>query len=155
MRGLFAATLLIALAGLNARADEQLDAAFERDVLIIEASEHACHRFDIWLAVEFEQQRRGLMHVRHMPADAGMLFVYDGAAYHSMWMKNTLIPLDMVFARADGTIANIATDTVPQSLESIASAEPVSFVLELNAGTAERLHIDERSRLIWEPPRDE
>ena len=89
------------------------------------------------------------MHVRHMPQDAGMLFVYQDDAYHSMWMKNTFIPLDMIFARADGTIANIETGTVPQSLESVGSIEPVSYVLELNAGTSERLHINTDSRLIW------
>lgn len=150
-----AALALILLAALPASANEDLDAAFERDVLVIEASEFGCYRFDIWLAVRRDQQVRGLMHVRHMPDDAGMLFVYPQSDYHSMWMKNTFIPLDMIFARGDGTIANIVTDTVPQSLESIGSEEPVRFVLELNAGTSERLHIDENSKLIWEPMFDD
>ena len=143
------------LAAFPVSANEELDAAFERDVLIIQATEHACYRFDIWLAVRRDQQVRGLMHVRHMPDDAGMLFVYAGSDYHSMWMKNTFIPLDMIFARRDGTIANIATDTVPQSLESVGSVEPVTYVLELNAGTSARLGIDEESRIIWEPMFDD
>ena len=146
---------LLLLAALAASANEDLDAAFERDVLVIEASEHACYRFDIWLAVRRDQQVRGLMHVRHLPEDAGMLFVYPQSDYHSMWMKNTFIPLDMIFARSDGTIANIARDTVPQSLESVGSVEPVSYVLELNAGTSERLRIDENSRLVWGPMLDD
>ncbi|MDX1508990.1 MAG: DUF192 domain-containing protein [Woeseiaceae bacterium] len=146
---------LLLLAALTASANEDLDAAFERDVLVIEASEHACYRFDIWLAVRRDQQVRGLMHVRHLPEDAGMLFVYPQSDYHSMWMKNTFIPLDMIFARSDGTIANIARDTVPQSLESVGSVEPVSYVLELNAGTSERLRIDENSRLVWGPMLDD
>jgi uncharacterized membrane protein (UPF0127 family) len=56
----------------------------------------------------------------------------------------------MVFARRDGTVSSVVRNTVPQSLESISSVEPVSFVLELNAGTTERLAIDAGSRLIWE-----
>ena len=135
----------------QAGADEALNAAFDRDVLIIEASKFACYRFDIWLAVERPQQMRGLMHVREMPDTSGMLFVYDSADFHSMWMKNTFIPLDIAFARADGSIANIIADTEPQSLKSISSTDAVTYVLELNAGTADRLSIDENSRLLWGP----
>jgi len=68
-----------------------------------------------------------------------------------MWMRNTYIPLDMVFARRDGSITNIARETVPLSEKSVVSSEPATFVLELNAGIARRLSIDEDSRLLWEP----
>ncbi len=134
-----------------AAGDDDLDAAFGKDVLIIEASAFACHRFDIYLATSDQQRSRGLMFVRHLPASTGMLFVYENTRVISMWMKNTFIPLDMVFARLDGTVSSVAHHTEPQSLRSVASIEPVSFVLELNAGTARRLFIDEDSRLIWEP----
>ena len=130
-------------------ADDELDLAFERDVLVITASAHACYRFDIYLALERDQQRRGLMHVRSLPATTGMLFVYEGMSRRSMWMKNTLIPLDIVFARDDGRVSSIAKNTEPQSLKSIASIEPAKYVLELNAGTTDRLAIDENSRLLW------
>lgn len=143
--------LLLALAANAAIADDELATAFNKDVLIIVASQHACYRFDIYLALNHEQQRRGLMHVRSLPQNAGMLFVYEDEAIHSMWMKNTFIPLDIAFARADGTIANIVRQTEPQSLKSIRSAEPVSYVLELNAGVSARLHIDQGSRLLWGP----
>lgn len=133
------------------QADDPLDAAFDRDVLIIEASEHACYRFDIYLAVDYEQQRRGLMHVRDLPATTGMLFVYQDRDNRAMWMKNTYIPLDIAFVRSDGTIANIARHTEPLSLRSIRSVEPVTYVLELNAGVTERLAIDVGSRLLWGP----
>ena len=144
---------LLGLLGLGGQvaADEALDAVFERDVLIIEASEFACYRFDIWLAVERSQQLRGLMHVRDMPKKAGMLFVYDRANYQSMWMKNTYISLDIAFVRSDGSIANIVVNTEPLSLNSISSTDAVTYVLELNAGTADRLSIDEDSRLLWGP----
>ena len=147
-----ARALLLALCALPlpAAAQESLDEFFGTDVLIIVAR-NACYRFDIYLALDGQQQRRGLMFVRKMPARTGMLFVYADEDYHSMWMKNTYIPLDMVFARRDGTVANVVSDTVPLSEKSVGSSEPVSFVLELNAGTARRLSIDADSRLIWEP----
>lgn len=135
----------------SAAANEDLDAAFGKDLLIIEASAFACHRFNIYVAANNEQRGRGLMFVRDLPQFTGMLFVYDGSRVISMWMKNTYIPLDMVFARRDGTVSSVTRDTEPLSLRSIQSTEPVAFVLELNAGTTERLFIDENSRLIWEP----
>jgi len=143
--------LLLLCIGASAVADESLDESFDRDVLIIEASKHACYRFDIWLAVEREQQLRGLMHVRNMSDTSGMLFVYSSAEQHSMWMKNTYISLDIAFARSDGSISNIVANTEPLSLKSISSTDAVNYVLELNAGTAQRLSIDENSRLLWGP----
>jgi len=134
-----------------ARADDDLDSMFSKDVLIVVASERACYRFDVYLALTPAQRARGLMYVRDLPATTGMLFAYANADYITMWMKNTYIPLDMVFARADGTVARVARDTEPLSLRSIAAPEPVNFVLELNAGTADRLSIDEDSYLLWEP----
>lgn len=132
-----------------ASADTDLDAAFERDVLIIEAGAYACHRFDIYVARNDVQRARGLMHVRQLPATTGMLFIYDGRNYASMWMKNTYISLDIVFAGSDGRISSVARNTEPLSLRSIRSIEPVAYVLELNAGVTEALFIDENSRLLW------
>lgn len=148
----FLRVFVLCLATVPAFADDELDAAFDKGVLIIEASEFACHRLDIYLALNNAQRARGLMHVRNLPSMTGMLFVYEPGSRISMWMKNTYISLDMVFARQDGTVSSVARNTEPLSLRSIASIEPVMFVLELNAGTTERLHIDENSRLIWEPP---
>jgi len=132
-------------------ADDDLDAAFGKDVLIIVASAHACYRFDVYLAVEREQARRGLMFVRDMPLMTGMLFVYDSDERYSMWMKNTFISLDMVFARSDGTVSSVIRNTEPQSLRSNSAIEPVRYVLELNAGVTMRFSIDEKSRLLWGP----
>jgi uncharacterized membrane protein (UPF0127 family) len=143
-----AAVILVLATGVLA--DQGLDSRFEKDVLIIEASEHACHRFDIYVAVSAEQRSRGLMFVREMSPSTGMLFVYTNEPV-SMWMKNTYISLDMVFIRADGTVSSVIRNTEPQSLKSLRSIEPVAFVLELNAGVTERLGIDENSRIFWEP----
>lgn len=128
----------------------ELDDRFSLGALTVVSDDGTSHDFRVYVASESDQQRRGLMFVRNLPEDTGMLFVYDDESIHSMWMKNTYIPLDMVFARADGTVSNVIPDTVPQTLDSHASTEPVRFVLELNAGTARRLGIGKRSRLIWE-----
>ncbi len=127
--------------------DGDLDSAFDMDILVITASEHACYVFDIYLAMTPAQKSRGLMHVRYLPEFTGMLFVYDRPRVLSLWMKNTYIPLDMLFIRANGSIANIETNTEPLSLKSISAVESLNFVLELNAGVTERLAIDTESHV--------
>ncbi len=126
-----------------------LDKTFEFGTLTVVNDAGEQLRFDVYLARTWEQQRQGLMFVRNMPATTGMLFIYEGEDIRSMWMKNTYIPLDMVFARADGTVAGVIANTVPHTLQSISSTRPARFVLELNAGTAQRLQIGKRSRLLW------
>lgn len=130
-------------------ADDELADAFDRSTIIIEAQQDACYRFDVYLATSREQQIRGLMHVRHLPAFTGMLFTYPSPDMHSMWMKDTYISLDILFIREDGTISNIETTTEPLSLNSISSTEPVSYVLEVNAGATARLRIDTTSRVYF------
>ncbi len=77
----------------------------------------------------------GLMHRKQMDSDAGMLFYFGGGEGEvNFWMKNTLIPLDMLFIRGDGTIVHLHENAVPQSLERIPSRFPVAAVLELNGG---------------------
>lgn len=131
-----------------APAQSSLDETFARDVLVVAASSRTCYRFDIYLAVTPAQRARGLMFVREMPDTTGMLFVYEADDRLSFWMRNTYIPLDMVFARADGTVAFVAENTEPLSLASIVAPEPVRYTLELNAGVSARLRIDTGSRLL-------
>jgi uncharacterized membrane protein (UPF0127 family) len=158
--GIILSAFLMILAACKAPAEtkpagvQSLDADFEHATLIVDADDGARHELRIYLALEFDQQRRGLMFVRNMPQDTGMLFVYENSDIHSMWMKNTYIPLDLVFVRADGTVSSIIHDTQPLSLTSLASVEPVTYVLELNAGTARRLNIGRKSRITWESVRD-
>ena len=135
--------------------DTPIDAAFDKDVLIVHASEHACYRLDIYLARNDEQRARGLMHVRSLPQTTGMLFVYESDSYISMWMKNTYIPLDIVFARADGSVSSVERNTEPLSLKSIRALEPVRYTLEVNAGVADKLSLDRYSRLEWAPAESE
>lgn len=126
-----------------------LDEFFASDELVVINNDGEPLTFEIYLATTFEQQRRGLMFVRQLPEKAGMLFVYDDESLHSMWMKNTYIPLDIVFARRDGSVSSVIYNTEPLSLKSLGSTEPVSYVLELNAGVARRYKIGKGSRLVW------
>lgn len=109
------------------------------------------HRFQVELARTPEEQARGLMFRESLGADEGMLFPMEPPRPASFWMKNTLIPLDIIFIRPDGTIARIAHRTVPHSLESVQSGEPVSAVLELRGGRAAELGIEEGDRVSWTP----
>ncbi len=88
------------------------------------------------LAITAEQRTVGLMFRRSMDRHHGMLFDFHENRMVMMWMKNTYLPLDMVFIEENGRIAHLAKDTVPHSLDIISSVEPVRYVLELNAGEA-------------------
>jgi uncharacterized protein len=106
-------------------------------------TEGGTQRFTVELAVTPEEQAQGLMFRRTLPADTGMLFDLGGTRPATFWMKNTLIPLDMLFIATDGRIADIHERAVPLSEAMIESKVPVRAVLELNGGTAARLGIHE------------
>ncbi len=99
------------------------------------------HVFNVEMAVKPEQQITGEMFRTSIPADGGMLFDWGFPRESQMWMRNTLVPLDMVFINADGTIRAIAENTTPRSLAVIDSRGPVRATLELAAGTTEKLDI--------------
>lgn len=138
--------LIAALFLFGASPSEAQLATFERSELTI-VSGGKRHLFQIEMAISAEQMAQGLMFRRQMAPDAGMLFLHREERELSMWMKNTFIPLDMVFIAADGRITRIAQRTVPQSLTTISSDGPAMAVLELNAGTAERLGIKPGDRV--------
>jgi len=121
---------------------------FEKNELSIETAAGATHSFEVEVAVTLDQRAQGLMFRRTMAAEAGMLFLFGGSAPRAMWMKNTLIPLDMLFIDEAGKIVRIEERTVPHSLRAIVSGQPASAVLELNAGTASRLVIEPGDRVL-------
>ncbi len=123
---------------------------FEKKTLIINSGNDVKHKLQIYLAEEPYQQRRGLMFVRNMPENTGMLFIYKRSGVHSMWMKNTYIPLDLIFVREDGLVSSIIYGAEPMSLKPHSSIEPIKYVLELNAGVAKKLTLNKKSRLILE-----
>ena len=104
-------------------------------------SRSGVHVFSVELATNDGERERGLMFRKSLPEGQGMLFDFGAERDVAMWMKNTLIPLDMIFIRADGQIARIAENTKPMSTRIIPSGEPVLAVLEVAGGTAEKLGI--------------
>ena len=124
-------------------------AGFFAAPVVIETAAGVKHAFTAYLAISPAQRAHGLMFVRSLPADYGMLFIHDKPGIVNMWMKNTVLSLDMLFIRANGTIARIAHDTEPGSLENISSEEAVTGVLELNAGTTVKLGIAAGDKVIY------
>lgn len=111
------------------------------------------HDFVVETAKTEQEQQRGLMYRTDIPANAGMLFApYPPSGpprEASFWMKNTPSPLDIIFIRADGTIARIAENTTPFSETPIPSGEPVAAVLEINGGRSAELGISEGDVVTW------
>lgn len=138
LRRLTMPILLALLLGARASAETVIAGleALERRAVEIRSAAGGRHRIEAYVARSARERARGLMHVEVLPADQGMLFLYPAPQPVRMWMKNTLIPLDMLFIDAAGRIVGIAADTQPLSTAVIASPGPVVAVLELNAGSA-------------------
>lgn len=100
------------------------------------------HRFSVELVDTPESRAKGLMYVQELADDAGMLFDFQEERAVSFWMRNTYIPLDMLFIEADGTILNIHANARPHDTTSIPSAGPVQFVLEIAGGRSAELGIE-------------
>ena len=134
--GLIASLILASCASVTSPPQPSLPV----EVISIDTTAGA-HAFQVEIAANRESQARGLMYRREMAADAGMLFDLHQSEQISFWMKNTYLPLDMVFIRADGTVSSIEPNAIPFSTASIPSQEPVRAVLELNGGRAHELGI--------------
>ncbi|MEO0823203.1 MAG: DUF192 domain-containing protein [Pseudomonadota bacterium] len=126
-----AAIILLALPG------ETRARACEADAVEV-AGADAMVRYGVEIADDPEEQSRGLMFRSELGADRGMLFLFDSPRQAQFWMRNTLIPLDILFVGADGAVLNIAERTVPFSEEILPSDGLALAVLEVNAGEAEK-----------------
>ena len=131
--GFLVAVLALFWAVAPARAAE-----FGAGTVTVETTSGA-HTFDVEVAETASARAIGLMHRAHLADNAGMWFDFERPGPVSMWMKNTLIPLDMFFVAEDGHIVSIETDTTPFSLRVIESGGDVRYVLETNAGVARRI----------------
>jgi len=134
--------LLLLITG-NASAQmpaESLD-QFPKATLAIYTPDMHKHVFKIWVADTERRREQGLMYVKTLSADQGMLFIFDSPQVISMWMKNTLIPLDMVFITTNGLIESIAANTKPMSEKIVRSKGVTATVLELKGGVAAQLGI--------------
>jgi len=124
------------------------DAAASPGSLVLK-TDSGPHSFNIELATTEQQRILGLMFRRTLAADAGMLFLYDRAQPVAMWMKNTYIPLDMIFIGADGRVHRIAKRTEPFSTDVISSEGDVQGILEVNAGTADAIGLKPGDEVIF------
>jgi uncharacterized membrane protein (UPF0127 family) len=147
--------VLVLLTAAACQAQEEIDErhlmdldSFPKAKLEIRSGKET-HSFDIWVAETPRQQQQGLMFVRDLPADRGMLFVAKEPRVFDMWMKNTYIPLDMVFIGADGRISSIAANTTPHSLSIVSSKVPVGAIVELKGGEAGRLALHTGDKVTW------
>lgn len=142
---------LFALAPAAARAQPGVDRPQPRlptEPLVIVTRDGRRHAFTVEMAIQPEQQMIGLMFRPEVKPDEGMLFDWGTPRESSMWMRNTLASLDMVFIAADGRIHRIAERTVPRSLATVTSNGPVRATLELAAGVTERLDIRVGDRVL-------
>lgn len=146
------AMVIVAMMGLSIRSGGSASGGdyaaepFALTDLVIESGQHR-HAFTVELAVTSAQKSRGLMFRESLAPDAGMLFLYPEEGPVAMWMKNTLIPLDMLFIDARGRIASLHEGAVPHSRMTISSAGPVIAVLEVQGGTVARLGLSVGDRV--------
>ncbi len=124
------------------------DAGLELLTLCIESGDKT-RSFTVEHAASTSEQAQGLMFRKSLSDDAGMIFPYQSPRILGFWMKNTLIPLDIIFIRSDGTIESIAENTTPYSEESVSSGEPVQAVLELRGGLTAELGIKAGDTVSW------
>ena len=142
MRHLKLLSLVVALLPVAAFADSPAPPhPLPHSVLVIDTS-HGPVKFDVEMADDKQSQEYGLMFRKSLAANAGMLFDFHTTVMTSFWMKNTILPLDIIFVRSDGTISSIAANAVPFSEAAIPSTEPIRAVLEINAGRAKALGIE-------------
>lgn len=104
-------------------------------------------RFSVEVADTPQERSLGLMHRESLPTSAGMLFVYERPQRVAFWMRNTLIPLDMIFLDAGGTVRHVHEDAIPLDETSILGGDNIQYVLEINGGLARRLGIAVGSEL--------
>jgi uncharacterized membrane protein (UPF0127 family) len=133
LRSLLVVAVLLGVSGVTARAAElePLEIVTKSGVQV----------FSVELAKTDKERETGLMFRKELADGRGMLFDFTPEQEVSMWMKNTILPLDMIFIRADGRILRIAENTEPQSLKIISSGGPAKGVLEVMAGTAKKYGI--------------
>lgn len=136
-RRVLVAALALAIAGLVSTAQAEL-ATFAKSKLVVE-TDTGKYPFNVELALTQPQMAQGLMYRQSLAPDAGMLFDYGAPQPVAFWMKNTLIPLDMIFIGADGKVVDFHERAVPLSLDAIESKVPARAVLEVNGGTVARL----------------
>lgn len=141
MLGMFMATNQSILADTVEHTITKAQPELMKESLVITTKDHVKHVFSVEVAKTAKEQEIGEMFRTAIPENGGMLFLWPAPQQSTMWMKNTLVPLDMVFINADHHIQAIAENTVPYSLAPIGSQGPVTATLELKGGITQQLGI--------------
>jgi len=155
--GLCVSIACVAVQAVDARTIDEVTAngevlarSFRQSTLTVHTTTQKRLRFQVFLAQNTSQRSRGLMYVESLPDDVGMLFLHAQEHLIVMWMKNTPLPLDMLFIDREGRIISIAKGTTPYSLGIINSLKPAIAVLEINGGLSDRLGIQVGDRVEYE-----
>ncbi|MBI1937372.1 MAG: DUF192 domain-containing protein [Ignavibacteriales bacterium] len=106
-------------------------------------------KIDIEIADDDTQRQVGLMMRRNMKLDQGMLFLFEEETYQSFWMKNTILPLDIIYVNSQKEIVTIYKNAKPYSEESLPSSKPAQYVVEVNAGYTDQFGINEGDKVVW------
>ncbi len=123
---------------------------YNQKLIIINNNNEVVAKFKVKVVINPEEQKYGLMHITFLPENLGMLFKNESPKIINMWMKNTKIPLDMIFIDENYNIVNIVSNTTPNSIATISSKQPAIGVLEINAGLANKYKIIHGYKLILE-----
>jgi hypothetical protein len=140
--------LLLFVGTSDAAEPAHLLSGFPTSKLIITAA-NSCILFDVYVAQTGLHKQQGLMHIESLDEYEGMIFIYNQRDKVSMWMKNTLIPLDMIFVDGQGQVATIHRNAVPMSEEIISSGTEVVAVIELNGGATKRFNVESGNTIIF------
>jgi uncharacterized membrane protein (UPF0127 family) len=127
---------------------DRTEIIFPKDKITVQTQMGAAE-FNVELAITPQQQAHGLMWRYEMPMDAGMLFIFSGEKIIQMWMKNTPLPLDMVFFDKTGTVTHVIERTKPYREDVLSSEKPAMGVLEVNAGTVPLYNIRPGDKIIF------
>lgn len=136
---LFIASLLL---GYKIYQQKNPNLEFEKTMIKIIKSDGNEIELNVKIADTPNKRQNGLMFIKEMPENDGMLFIFDTEEMRRMWMKNTLIPLDMLFVGSNKEILNIKENALPESLDIIYSIAPSKYVIELNGGFAKKYGIE-------------
>jgi uncharacterized protein len=149
---LLLAVILAGLANHGARGQTKSEPAFRKDAELVFTSPRGAARvrIDVEIAERQEDRMRGLMFREHLEEGQGMLFLFPVEEPLSFWMKDTPLPLDIIFVNADRTVVTIRKNTLPFSEASVPSDRPARYVVEVNAGFADRHRLAPGDRIFWQ-----
>ena len=144
--------LLAAGCGSDNSADDDIgESTFQRDgqLAFVEPNGDTLRTIEIEISDSDAERQRGLMRRRSLGYGRGMLFIFDEVDQSGMWMKNTPLPLDIIFVAPDSQVINIVRRTTPFSQETIKPSAPKKFVVEVRAGFADRFGINDSTKIRW------